>query len=355
MTASPFELDIAAQPEALRAFARSPMPRGLDAIRGEHFDRIVLSGMGSSHFAGWPTLRSLVARGRRAWWIDSGQLLETPQVVTPETLLVLTSQSGASGEITALLPPAAAVGRPQRIIGITNDLSSPLAVHSDVVVDLCSGEEATVSTKSYLNSLAAHRRLLPALIGSGADGGRDGGTDGAAHSAAESTAASAAFLERFDPGDVLTGLARKAVDADTPRVAVIGNRDHTATALYAGLIVKEAAKIPAEGYTSGQFRHGPLELAGPGLTAVLFGVHPDDPRPSPRRLAEDLVRSGARVLLVGDLRLDGADTIAVPRGDALGELTAGALVAQRLAVELAKARGIEPGAFTYGSKITTSL
>ena len=47
------------------------------------------------------------------------------------------------------------------------------------------------------------------------------------------------------------------------------------------------AKVAAEGFVGGEFRHGPLELAGPGLTAVLFG--PDDPDASPslRRLGAD--------------------------------------------------------------------
>jgi glucosamine 6-phosphate synthetase-like amidotransferase/phosphosugar isomerase protein len=49
-------------------------------------------------------------------------------------------------------------------VAVTNDLGSPIAAAADMVVALRRGDEATVSTKSYLNSLAAHRRLT-ALIG----------------------------------------------------------------------------------------------------------------------------------------------------------------------------------------------
>jgi glucosamine--fructose-6-phosphate aminotransferase (isomerizing) len=39
----------------------------------------------------------------------------------------------------------------------------------------------------------------------------------------------------------------------------------------------------------------------------------------------------------------------------LAQLAHGALVAQYLTVAVARARGITPGAFAYGSKITASL
>src|SRR4051812_14400087 len=111
MITSPLELDIAAQADALRAFARSPAHGGLDPAGRDRYDRIVLTGMGSSHFAALPTWRSLVATGRPAWWVDSGQLLETPDLVTPDTLLIATSQSGASGEVAALFGSSSPVTR----------------------------------------------------------------------------------------------------------------------------------------------------------------------------------------------------------------------------------------------------
>jgi glucosamine--fructose-6-phosphate aminotransferase (isomerizing) len=337
MNKSPFEIDIHGQADALRAYAQSTPPVGLaEALRGR-YERIVLTGMGSSHSAALPTWRALAGDGHPTWWVDTGQLLDTPQLVTPQTLLVVTSQSGASGEITALFEDGTAIG-PRTVIGITNDPESPLATHSDVVLELRSGIEATVSTKSYLNSLAAHRRLLNAMT-AGAD---SGGSE------------TAKAVECFDPGPDLARLAQESVAAVEPRVAFVGNQDHAATALYAGLITKEAAKIAAEGYIGGQFRHGPFELAGPGLLAVLFGAYAEDPNPSMRRLASDLVAAGSEVLLVGDLTIPGAATVNAPATDALTDLALGALVAQHLAVEIAKARDIEPGAFIHGSKITTT-
>jgi glucosamine--fructose-6-phosphate aminotransferase (isomerizing) len=338
MSKSPFEIDIDGQADALRAFALSPLHPELPRTVSEPFERIVLTGMGSSHSAALPTWRALVSKGHPTWWVDTGQLLDTPQLVTPDTLLVATSQSGASGEIIALFDAGAAV-TPRAVIGITNDPTSPLAARSDVVIELHSGNEATVSTKSYLNSLAAHQRLLATLT---------------QEPSPSATPDAAKAVECFDPGPDLARLAQHLVAATEPRVAYVGNRDHAATALYAGLITKEAAKIAAEGYIGGQFRHGPFELAGAGLLAVLFGAYAEDPNPSLRHLAADLVEAGSNVLVVGDLTLPGATTLTAPATDTFTDLAIGALVAQHLAVEIAKARGIEPGAFVHGSKVTTT-
>src|SRR3984893_18184717 len=294
---TPFERDIGDQAEALLAFSQSATPPGLPRLLRGHYDRVVLTGMGSSHFAALPSWRRLIDAGYPAWWVDTGQLLDSPRLITPGTLLVATSQSGASAEIVARLESKSSIKQAAALIAITNDPASPLARQAHALVPLHSGGEATVSTKSYLNSLAAP-------------------LDG--------------------------------------RLAYIGYGDHSATALYAALITKEAAKIPAEGFAGGQFRHGPLELAGPGLTAVLFGG--DAPvNPSLHQLGRDLLASGSAVLAVGDLDLAGANQIAAPSGDALAQLAHGALVAQHLSVAIARAKGITPGTFTYGSKVTTAL
>lgn len=333
---TPFERDIAEQPEALRAFAHAgpaPAPAGL---RSAGHDRIVLTGMGSSHYAALATWRRLISRGRAAWWVDTGQLLDAPALLTDRTLLIVTSQSGASGEVVTLLRSKP---RPATLVAVTNDDTSPLATAADVVIALHSGAETTVSTKSYLNSLAAHDLLAAALAGT----------------VPADILAAAKAAEQFGDESALASLAGDLVAADNARLAYIGFGDHAATALYAGLITKEGAKIAAEGYIGGQFRHGPLELAGPGLTAVLFGS--DDPaaNSSLRRLGADLAQAGSTVMAVAVLDLPGAAVQFGPPPGLLAQLAHGAVVAQYLTVALARARGITPGAFAYGSKITTAL
>jgi glucosamine--fructose-6-phosphate aminotransferase (isomerizing) len=340
LSTTDFEHDIADQADALRAFAASttsataaePAEPGTPP-----YERIVLTGMGSSHFAALPTWRRLVEHGLPAWWVDAGQLLDAPHLVTGRTLLIATSQSGASGEIVALLESGV---KPASLTAITKDESSPLAKAADRLIALHSGGEATVSTKSYINTLAAHDRLAAALLG------RPGDPISAAVTA----------IEQFDGADALTPVAADLVRAENPRLAYIGFGDHGASALYAGLITKEGAKVPAEGYVGGQFRHGPFELAGPGLTAVLFGAPDPAGNRQLARIGADLLAAGSTVVAAAGLDLPGATVhLPPPAAGLTAQLAHGALVAQHLTVAIARARGITPGAFAYGSKITTAL
>jgi len=335
---TPFERDIADQAEALRAFAQSALPRAVTRLLGRRYDRIVLTGMGSSHFAALPGWRRLADAGHPAWWVDSGQLLDAPGLITPGTLLVATSQSGASAEVVAMAERQGPIPRAAALIAVTNDLASPLARHAHGVIGLRSGDEATVSTKSYLNSLAAHERITSVITSTPAD------------DAGETVKA----IEEFSGPAVLRDIAADLAATRDARLVYIGFGDHAASALYAGLITKEAAKVPAEGYVGGQFRHGPLELAGPGLTAVLFGA---DGRAhgSARQLGTDLLASGSTVLAVGDPGLAGAAHVGASGGSMSARLAYDALIAQHLTVAIAAARGITPGVFTYGSKVTTAL
>ena len=336
MIVTPFEHDIADQPEALRRIANTPLSASLVDVAARDYERIVVTGMGSSHFAGLPTWRRLVAAGRPAWWIDSGQLLDSPELITARTLVIATSQSGASGEIAALADGT----RPAALIAVTNDEASALAACAAATVALHSGHEATVSTKSYLNTLAAHDLISSALLGTPVADLLD----------------TAKAVERINAPDSFSSIADRYVVAANPRLAYIGFGDHAATALYGGLITKEGAKIPAEGYIGGQFRHGPLELAGPGLVAVLCGDADPDANMSIERLGHDLVAAGSTVISLGALDLSGAAVILSPNSSGtVTELAFGAVIAQQLTVAIARARGITPGAFAYGSKITTAL
>ncbi|GAA4140758.1 SIS domain-containing protein [Leifsonia shinshuensis] len=343
-TLTPFEEDILEQPAALRRLVTAGPAPELAALGGRRWDRIVFTGMGSSHFASIPTWRSAVSAGHDAWRVDAGELLDAPGLLTPGTLLVATSQSGASGEVVELLDRLDSGRlRTGAVVGIAADAASPLALQSDVYLPLLSGDEATVSTKSYLNTLAVHRRLAAVLAGE-----EPATVEGEIAAAADAVEAQ---LGR----EIDAGLAARVLEPARPRLAAVAKRDDAATALLAGLITKESSKVAIEAYVGGQFRHGPFELAGPGMTAFLYGAYEADADESTARLAADLVDSGAHVVVVGDLRVDGATIVRTPDGPSLARLATGAVVAELVAVDLARTNGVVPGAFAFGSKVTTTL
>jgi glucosamine--fructose-6-phosphate aminotransferase (isomerizing) len=334
---SPYERDIEEQPRALREFIAAPRAELIASRPLLEYERVLLTGMGSSHAAAARTWRRLVAGGSAAWWVDTAALLESPQLITADTLLIITSQSGASGETVALFDAVSALSAEPEVIGITNDEGSPLARGSDHVILLNSGEEATVSTKSYVNSLAAHEYLATALLG------------GASAALREDLLAGIDALQEL--GEIDDETVARAATPDA-RVAFIGSGDQVATALFGGLVLKEAAKVPAEGFLAGNFRHGPLEIAGPGLVAFVLGVAPGEAGAPLSRLAADIASSGSEVVTFGSASVPGCRAVTATAYEGFAGLVAGAQLCHRLCVPLARARGVAPGEFRFGQKVT---
>jgi glutamine---fructose-6-phosphate transaminase (isomerizing) len=336
--------DIAEQPLALLRQVEHPLPPTLAQLDLGSYDRIVLTGMGSSDYSAIPVERDLAARGLPVQRVDAGRLLDVPERVTANTLLWATSQSGRSGELLSLLDVLDGPRRPRTIIATTDDAGSPLAERADVVVELRSGPEATVSTKSYLNTLAAHLRATAMLTA-----GPQVPVDDAVRRTADLVQGC------LDDERPPTDLADAALTAPRARFAFVGVGDDAATALTGALITKEASKVPVEGYVGGAFRHGPLELAGPGLTAVLFGRGRAEDAALPA-LARDLVATGSRAVTVGPHPYPGTAHLATPTpDDRLARLAVGIVRIQLFTIALSRATGVVPGEFRFGRKITDVL
>ena len=340
---TPFERDMRDQPKALTALVGCGIDTETRQLLTRPWERIVLTGMGSSHYVALPTWRALIGTGRAVWAVDTGELLENRGLLNPDTLLIATSQSGASGELVELLDRmqdenGAQVGA---VVGITADEGSPLATRSHAFVALRSGAEATVSTKSYLNSLVVHHQLIDVFRGSDST-----------HELLEGVIEDVAAV--LDHDDV-SGIGEQVLQESRPRTAAIGKGDSAATSLYAALITKESSKVPLEGFVGGEFRHGPYELAGPGLTAFLYAAGAPARDTTLPTLAKDLVASGATVHAVGGPSLPGVHMLHVPPSSQLSALACSAVVAEQIAVSLARANNVAPGDFIFGSKVTTAL
>src|SRR5919109_232531 len=157
----PYVSDILGQPDALqRVIAERPHEQ-LRAVRADRFKRIVLTGMGASHAALLPAWLRLVDAGLPAWRVETATLgQDAPGLLARDTLVVAASQSGRSAEIVALAERA-----PATLVALTNDPGSPLAAAAHVVLDISAGDEHAVSTRSYLNTLAAAALAADVLAG----------------------------------------------------------------------------------------------------------------------------------------------------------------------------------------------
>jgi fructoselysine-6-P-deglycase FrlB-like protein len=128
--------------------------------------------------------------------------------------------------------------------------------------------------------------------------------------------------------DVSTAIADAAVAVDAalpadPRAGLdhfvfLGTGWTLGLADEAALKMREAALAWSESYPAMEYRHGPISLAGPSTLVWMFGARDDD-------LERDVRATGATVVAGSDL-------------DPLAEL----ILAQRLAVALAEAKGLDP-------------
>lgn len=327
--------DIRRQPDTLARVLDAGLDGEVSALVGDlgGFSRIVLTGMGASLHALYPTYRRMAAAGLPVSVHETAELLSLADgVLTDGCLLWVLSQSGASAEVVALLD---AVPRSRRttLLATTNDPAGPLARGAHVVMEIHSGQESTVGTGSYVNSLAALALACGHAVGADTAPLRD------------APAALAAYLAGWEAH--IEDLDRLLPDVPT---FVLGRGSSLAAAWTGALISKEAAGRAVEAMSVPQFRHGPLEMAGPDVATVILAGTPDD-QVLNRRMHDDLVGFGARALWLA------------PRstGPAMPDLSGTALPLaevvplQAMSVLFARRAGRVPGEFHRIGKVTRQL
>ena len=337
----PYLRDLLAQPEAIRATAEA-LARGeaeasvatlLEAARPP---RIVLTGMGASLHALHPLLLELLSRGVEARIEETSELLYYRRsLLAPRTLVVAVSQSGESAELVRL---AKLRRNGWRMLAVTNCAESTLAAKADAAVTLAAGAEHSVSCKTYVATLAALAWLGGILTG------RRNAARRALREMLDAAGSMAAYLSHWRRHTAT--LARQV--EGVRYLALAGRGPSLAAALTGGLIVKEAAHFPAEGMSAAAFRHGPLEMCGPGAAVVVF-EGADKTAELNRGLARDVRRAGGKAVLVGPGgRGAGKLPPASPRALPLLEI----LPVQMTTLALAALAGREAGRFERAAKVT---
>ena len=342
-TGSAFLDEITGQPEALRRLASlyaSPPGRALLAAVPVGPPPLLL-GMGASYHSALIAACSLRQRGHQTLALEATEALYgEADILGRASRVMYISQSGASGEIRPLLDrlPAGA-----HVTAITNDDRSPLAKRAQAILPLLAGDEQTVATKTFTNSLA----LLWLLTQQWARGlgAEDFST---LHRVADHLAGTLeqapAFAERWV---TQLGAARS--------YGVIGAGLQAITARHAAMIIMEWLKVPAVYASIGAFRHGPIEIAQPGLGVIVFAA-PGPAYASTCQLAQELEDYGASVMLVEQghtRRLAEAAPVHDPIDGALCPIL-DVLPIQIIAEALGREKGLEPG-FRHIQKVVTHV
>ena len=336
---NPYIRDIISQPETLRAALDHYSKSALEAIHLADFDRIILSGMGSSYNAAYPTLIQLSKQPVPVQLVNAAELLHSLSgMIGTRSLLWLNSQSGRSAELVHLLDRIRSTP-PGRLLTFVNDLSSPMAERADVCTPIHAGEESTVSTKTYTNMLAVN--LLAAVQLTGGD------VDTVIHEMRAAANAMESYLanwnSRVQELDSMLG--------DFKQLFILGRGSSMSSVWNGSLNNKEAAKCSFEGMHSADFRHGPLEVVEQGVAAIVF-AGTGQSRSMNRTLAEDIHSYGGRVIWVDSAADVEFPTLLLPGTSELALPLVEILPMQLLTLVMAKRKGVNAGQFRYVSKVT---
>jgi fructoselysine-6-P-deglycase FrlB-like protein len=246
-------------------------------------DRVCVIGCGTSLFMAqaWASLREAAGHGQT----DAFPASELPSGRRYDVLLAI-SRSGTTSEVAHVLKHAPA----ERTVAITALDGTPVAALAGhtIVLDFAD-EQSVVQTRFATTTLA----LLRAAIH----------PEATARAIVDANRALQRTLP-VDPGEV-------------EQWTFLGRGWTVGLAFEAALKLREAGQAWTEAYPAFEYRHGPIAIAAPGRVVWSFGAL--DPG------IADAVRSAGATVVELDL-------------DPLASL----VVAQRAAVALAEARGLDP-------------
>jgi glucosamine--fructose-6-phosphate aminotransferase (isomerizing) len=307
----------------------------------------VFTGMGASYFACYPAVTALAGAGIPAHMVDAAELLHFRQpALRGGEVVVAVSQSGRSAEVVRLAEALRDRG-PHRpfVVAVTNGPDNPLAVLADLALDTVAGEEVGPSTLSFAAALTVLGAVAGALAGEAPDAA-------AARTAREARAAAAAAATLLAAPEGLAGRLRDWI-GDRTALMALGRGAARAAAEMGALVLKEAARFGAESLEGAQFRHGPLELAGPALAVAVVATE-EATRSLDVGVAAEMVGAGAAVLVVtadGDVP-EGAFGVPLPPLAPAVAPAVAVIPFQLLAWRLAVDRGLDPAHISTATKVT---
>lgn len=189
-------------------------------------------------------------------------------IITPETLVIVVSQSGETADTLAALREAKRCGA--RVLAITNVIGSSVAREADDVIVTWAGPEiAVASTKAYTSQLIAFY-LFGLYLAQ---------TLGTADEAyiAEVVAGLQELPEKVESilaqADTIKAIAEQVATHDN--LFFIGRGLDYAVALEGSLKLKEISYIHSEAYAAGELKHGTLALIEEGIPVIALATQDD--------------------------------------------------------------------------------
>ncbi|MCW1934298.1 glutamine--fructose-6-phosphate transaminase (isomerizing) [Pararhodobacter zhoushanensis] len=337
--------EIAEQPAVLGAVTAFHLaPDGTDLafppeVDFSTCDRVTMVACGTGHYA------TQVAK----YWFEqiaglpcdidiASEFRYRQPVLSDKGIGIFVSQSGETADTLAALRHVE--GKLSRTIGVVNVPTSSIARETDVALPILAGPEISVaSTKGFTAQLLV---LLLMALKAAQDRGRLDAAQLAAK-LADIKVLPGLLAQALDREDDIKTLAAKI--AESQHALFLGRGVMFPLALEAALKLKELSYIHAEGYASGELKHGPIALIDKTMPVIVLAPRDALYDKTVSNMQEVMARQGLVVLISDRAGLEEAGKVwaqlAMPTVPELIAPIVYAVPAQLLAYHTALARGTD--------------
>ena len=270
-----------------------PTREGKKALDFTLFDRIQIVACGTAYYAGFVAKYWFEQLAGVVTDVDvASEFRYREPVLGPRTLAIMVTQSGETADTKAAMEYCKSKG--VMTAAVVNVPTSSIARECDAILPTLAGVEIGVaSTKAFTAQLCA---LLSTAIAAGRQRGF------------LSREKERTYIGAMIELPRLIGEALKTeqqIMALAPEIAkardilYLGRGQHYPIALEGALKLKEISYIHAEGYASGELKHGPIALIDERTPVIMAAPHDHLLEKSLSNLQEVAARRG-KVLLVSD-------------------------------------------------------
>ena len=258
------EKEINEQPRVLRQLAgtkSADVAALAEAMRDA--PKVFIIGCGTANHAGMvgQYLFSTIA-GRVVTPVLASEMALVAPALGPDSLVIALSQSGETADILDAVKLAARCGA--RVAALTNSEGSSLYRVAQIPILLdCGPEKCVLATKTYTAKIAILMMTALDLAGRSREGPL---------AVAQGAALVEALLVNEGDHRTLDTLA-ETIQA-RQHIFILGRHTNYPIALEAALKIKEVSYIHAEGFASGELKHGVIALIEPGTPCLIFATEP---------------------------------------------------------------------------------
>ncbi|MCZ0962840.1 glutamine--fructose-6-phosphate transaminase (isomerizing) [Paracoccus benzoatiresistens] len=313
------------------------LPDGLDF---RDVDRISLVGCGTAHLAGHVAKYWFEQLAGLPCDIDvASEFRYREPPLSPRSWFIAVSQSGETADTLAALHYAK--DHVARTVGLVNVGTSAIARDSDIALPTRAGIEVSVaSSKAFTCQLTV---LAILALKAAHDRGRIDDAALAAH-LADLRSIPGLMQQTLALSDDCRELSEWLAQARD--VLFLGRGALYPVALEGALKLKELSYIHAEGYASGELKHGPIALIDRDVPVIVLAPHDALFEKTVSNMQEVMARHGQILLLSDEGGLAAAShgvqaTLRMPSGGGLFQSILYAIPMQYLAYHTAVAKGTD--------------